>query len=90
MQKRLASAKGPLRGFDESTWERECLRIVTAGNRAKFEQNAELRAALLATAGKILVEASPMDAVWGIGLGVQEAQERDPGSWPGKNCLARR
>ena len=60
---------------------------MTAGNRAKFEQNAELRAALLATAGKILVEASPMDAVWGIGLGVQEAQERDPGSWPGKNLL---
>ena len=87
VQKRLASAKGPLRGFDESTWERECLRIVTAGNRAKYEQNAELRAALLATAGKHLVEASPMDAIWGIGLGAQEALERDPASWPGKNLL---
>ena len=55
--KRLASAKGPLRNFDESTWERQCLRIVTAGNRAKFEQNAELKATLLATVGKFLVEA---------------------------------
>mmetsp|Transcript_38543 Transcript_38543/g.114507 ORF Transcript_38543/g.114507 Transcript_38543/m.114507 type:complete len:227 (+) Transcript_38543:958-1638(+) len=69
VQKRLASAKGTLRNFDESTWERESLRIVTAGNRAKFEQNAELKAVLLATAGKLLVEASPMDAIWGIGLG---------------------
>ena len=87
VQKRLASAKGTLRNFDESTWERESLRIVTAGNRAKFEQNAELKAVLLATAGKLLVEASPMDAIWGIGLGVQEALERDPATWPGKNLL---
>ena len=87
VQKRRAGAKGTLRNFDESTWERESLRIVTAGNRAKFEQNAELKAVMLATAGKLLVEASPMDAIWGIRLGVQEALERDPATWPGKNLL---
>ena len=89
VQKRLASARGPLRSFDEPTWERECQRIVAAGNRAKYRQNPELKAALLATAGKTLVEASPMDAIWGIGLGVQEALERDPSTWPGKNLLGR-
>jgi ribA/ribD-fused uncharacterized protein len=50
-----------VRGFDDTKWKRERERIVRDGNRAKFTQNAELRAQLVATRGTLLVEASPYD-----------------------------
>ena len=42
--------------------------IVIAGNVAKFSQNKRLAEFLLSTKQKILVEASPVDKIWGIGL----------------------
>src|SRR5262245_20959975 len=58
--------------FDNVVWERERVTIVKAGNRAKFTQNPELLATLLATKGTTLVEASPFDKIWGIGLGAND------------------
>src|SRR5215471_14062727 len=55
-----------VRNFVDATWKRERERIVLAGSRAKFTQNAELEAVLLATKGTTLVEASPYDRIWGI------------------------
>jgi len=78
-----------VRGFCDMVWERERLSIVIAGNRAKFMQNTELRTRLLATGQRQLVEASPQDGIWGIGLGVAEAQSIDPGQWPGQNLLGK-
>jgi ribA/ribD-fused uncharacterized protein len=57
-----------VRNFDDAMWKREREAIVMAGNRAKFTQNPELRDKLLATRGTTLVEASPHDRIWGIGL----------------------
>ena len=74
-------------GFDGAVWERERMRIVKAGNRAKFTQNEDLLAALLATAGTTLVEASPFDRIWGIGLGATDPRAKDPQQWKGKNLL---
>jgi ribA/ribD-fused uncharacterized protein len=73
--------------FDNVLWERERMNIVKAGNRAKFTQNAELLATLLATKGTTLVEASPFDKIWGIGLGANDPRARDPKQWKGKNLL---
>ena len=42
--------------------------VVVKGNIAKFSQNEKLLDFLLSTDDKILVEASPKDTVWGIGL----------------------
>jgi ribA/ribD-fused uncharacterized protein len=53
--------------FDEDQWKTHSSDIVRKGNLLKFTQNPELKALLLATGDKILVEASPYDKIWGIG-----------------------
>jgi ribA/ribD-fused uncharacterized protein len=76
-----------VRGFVEATWAAEREGIVYAGSRAKFTQNEDLRRALLATKKTLLVEASPFDRVWGIGLGADNPRIDDPRNWRGKNLL---
>lgn len=78
-----------VRGFDDGTWKREREGIVYAGNHAKFTQDEGLRAALLATAGTELVEASPMDRIWGIGLASSNPAALDRMKWRGLNLLGR-
>lgn len=74
-------------GFDGPTWERERLGIVVRGNRAKFGQDPARRSALLATGDKILVEASPIDRIWGVGLRADDPRVHDRGQWRGLNLL---
>jgi len=76
-----------VRGFSESTWLQCREEIVYDGNRAKFSQNSSLRAFLLTTRGAILVEASPVDLIWGIGLSQEDPRAKDVSSWPGLNLL---
>ena len=61
-----------VRGFDAAVWDRECFDIVVRGNVAKFGQNEPLRHYLLETGDKVLVEASPVDRIWGIGLAADD------------------
>jgi hypothetical protein len=74
--------------FDDKRWKQERETIVMAGNRAKFTQNAELRELLLAAKGT-LVEASPYDKIWGIGLAASDPRAQDPSQWKGQNLLGK-
>lgn len=76
-----------IRGFDEETWNREKGRIVFEGNLHKFAQNPELADFLFSTGDRVLVEASPDDSIWGIGLNEQMARSTAPDQWPGENLL---
>lgn len=76
-----------IKGFDPDTWDDCKLDIVTKGNRLKFNQNAPLLSRLMETGNKILVEASPYDAIWGIGLSANQAISMHPSQWPGSNLL---
>lgn len=76
-----------VKGFDQTVWEAECQRIVYEGNQAKFTQNEELLAALLATRGTTLVEASPDDRIWGVGLAEDNPRIRNRSTWRGTNWL---
>lgn len=76
-----------VRGFDQALWERERLAIVIRGNVAKFGQDPELRRALLATGDRLMVEASPLDKIWGVGLQADDPRVHDPQSWRGLNLL---
>jgi ribA/ribD-fused uncharacterized protein len=76
-----------VRGFDEAVWREHRYRIVVEGGLHKFGAHDELRAFLLATRGRVLVEASPLDRVWGIGLAADDERAADPASWRGLNLL---
>ncbi|MEM7249641.1 MAG: NADAR family protein, partial [Acidobacteriota bacterium] len=73
--------------FDDVRWKAERRDIVTAGNHAKFSQNARLRDFLLGTGRQVLVEASPMDRIWGIGMSAKDPRASDPRQWQGHNLL---
>jgi hypothetical protein len=84
------AAKGAgrkVRGFDEDTWSRHRYDLVVAANTAKFEQHQALGDFLLGTGEKILVEASPYDTVWGIGLSATQPEAGHPARWRGLNLL---
>jgi ribA/ribD-fused uncharacterized protein len=63
------AASRAVRGYCEQAWAVARFDLIVAGNLAKFRQNPELAAFLSATDRKVLVEASPRDRVWGIGIG---------------------
>lgn len=85
---REAKALGrKVRGFVEERWAERRFDLVVAGNVAKFGQNPELRDYLLATGGRVLVEASPRDRVWGIGMGASNDLATSPEHWRGLNLL---
>ena len=74
-------------GFVGAIWEGERYDVVFKGNEAKFSQNPHLREFLMSTGNKILVEASPKDTIWGIGLDEFNPDALDPRKWRGKNLL---
>lgn len=74
-------------GFDEQTWARARFDIVMAGNLEKFRQNPPLGDWLRTTGDLILVEASPRDAIWGIGMAATHPQVEDVSAWRGENLL---
>ena len=76
-----------VRRFDAATWATVRFDLVTRGNVAKFGQDPALRGHLLATGDAILVEASPTDRIWGIGLGRNDPRAADPATWRGRNLL---
>ncbi|MEW2167300.1 NADAR family protein [Streptomyces sp. NPDC007084] len=84
----LAKKAGRLvRGFDEAVWERERFGIVVEGSVHKFTAHDDLRAFLTGTGDRVLVEASPLDRVWGIGLAATDEAASDPHRWRGTNLL---
>ncbi|TQM78031.1 hypothetical protein FHX81_0280 [Saccharothrix saharensis] len=76
-----------VRGFTEDVWVAERLDVVVRANLAKFGAHDDLREFLLGTGDRVLVEASPVDRVWGIGLAADDERAADPARWPGLNLL---
>lgn len=76
-----------VRGYDDDVWRSARYGVVVKGNAAKFSQNEDLLQFLKGTAGKVLVEASPKDTVWGIGLDESHPDAINPARWHGENLL---
>ncbi len=96
MAGRILAAKSPaeakklgreIRGFEPERWEERKYEIVKTGNLHKFGQHQALAGFLLATNDRILVEASPVDTLWGIGLAADAADAGHPARWQGPNLL---
>jgi ribA/ribD-fused uncharacterized protein len=76
-----------VRGFEGALWNEVCRGIVYTGNLARFSQNPDHRDLLLATGMKTIVEASPVDRIWGVGLAPGDPRAADPSQWCGTNWL---
>lgn len=76
-----------VRNFNAYVWKKNCQEVVKKGNIAKFSQNPKLKEYLFGTGDKILVEASPKDIIWGIGLAEDAIEACNPCLWHGENLL---
>ncbi len=76
-----------VKGFDEEIWLQHRFDIVVKANLLKFSQNSDLKNYLLNTGERVLVEASPVDSIWGVGLAADNPLVESPESWQGLNLL---
>ncbi len=74
-------------GFDKDAWDSRSYEIVKRGSIAKFMQNPLLGSYLTSTGRRVLVEASPYDRIWGIGMNQAQAEAAGPAKWRGSNLL---
>jgi len=78
-----------VKNFDETIWRRKRCKVMRSVLRSKFYQNEELLDLLLDTDFDILVEASPTDRIWGIGLNISNAKRSKYKEWNGMNLLGK-
>jgi len=76
-----------VKGFDQAVWDANKFDLVVNANLAKFGSNDDLRDFLISTGKRVLVEASPVDKVWGIGLAQDNEAASNPNLWKGENLL---
>lgn len=76
-----------VKNFNVHKWESVARDIVYKGNYAKFTQDKKLLKVLLLTKGTTIVEASPYDKIWGIGLRKDDKRAQSRSTWQGKNWL---
>lgn len=75
--------------FDPIKWDNVKYDLMCIACYHKFKQNDKLKKALLATEDTLLVEASPTDAIWGIGMDVSHPDIDNPHMWKGQNLLGK-
>ncbi|RYD98959.1 MAG: NADAR family protein [Sphingobacteriales bacterium] len=73
--------------YEDTRWNEVKFEIVVQGNIHKFVQNKALSAYLMGTGDRVIVEASPVDPVWGIGLAQDSPGALHPDNWKGENLL---
>lgn len=83
--RRIKALGRTVRGYDEAVWRAQREQIVFAGCLAKFEQNQGMADELHRTRERELIEASPTDLIWGIGLGENDPRAEDKTQWKGLN-----
>jgi ribA/ribD-fused uncharacterized protein len=78
-----------VKGFNDTLWNQHKFDIMVKGLVLKFGQNECLKRQLVATGDKILVEGSPYDKIWGVGLHYEDALILDEKTWKGENLLGK-
>jgi ribA/ribD-fused uncharacterized protein len=73
--------------FNGPMWDRIAQDVVYRANLEKFSNDEEMKKYILATDDKEIVEASPYDKIWGIGLGEEDPRALDKAQWQGTNFL---
>lgn len=78
-----------IRNFNQQLWDKLKILVVAQGNYQKFLQNKELYSYLMSTSRRTLVEASPYDNIWGVGISQESDRILSEGNWTGKNLLGK-
>lgn len=78
-----------VRGFDTKKWLTAGYPFMVEINYAKYNQNLQLKELLLSTGDKTIVEASPYDNIWGIGIHWNDDNCLDESKWKGQNLLGK-
>lgn len=76
-----------VKNYDDKLWLANRYEIVKQGNYHKFSQNKALKTFLLNTKDRVLVEASPVDPIWGVGMASDHKDILNPEKWQGLNLL---
>ena len=78
-----------IKGYDDKSWT--CVRygFMVYVNYLKYSQNPQFAIELKNTGNKTLVEASPYDKIWGIGLGLDDTRIEEDVFWKGQNLLGK-
>ena len=76
-----------VKGFDEKTWEEDSWIYMYDACLKQFSSTPTLRYNLVGTKEKILVEGSPIDKIWGVGIHYEDDAILDEKNWTGKNKL---
>lgn len=76
-----------VKGFDQAAWSKEARDLVYPAIYAKFTQHEQLKQLILSTDSRWIVEASPYDTVWGIGMDYLDPNIETPSAWKGTNFL---
>lgn len=74
--------------FVEEVWVENRERIYKEVLLDKFSYS-KAKQVILSTADKTLVEASPYDKIWGIGLAASHPDAENPEKWKGLNLLGK-
>ena len=89
---KVAKALGrEVKNYDDKVWNEMRYKIMVDANKAKFGQNKELADLITSEEfkGKGMVEASPLDRVWGVGLTENDPLADDEKYWLGQNLLGK-
>ena len=86
MAKRLGRQ---VKNFDVQKWSEVSYQVMVDVNFAKYSQKPLLKDLLLSTGDKIIVEVSPYDKIWGIGLHWEDDDVLDESKWKGQNLLGK-
>lgn len=85
--KQVKAAGRNVKNFNQDIWDKVNVIWVTIGNYLKFTQHDNLKKLLTGTGTKVLIEASPLDKIWGVGLAPTSHLLKTPKNWKGENRL---
>lgn len=88
-QKRIKDSGREVKNYKEEVWSEKRISYVARGSYEKFSQNKDLKEILMATGDSIMVEASPYDKIWGIGMDQNDPRAKTPSRWLGLNLLGK-
>lgn len=86
-QKAIKDHGREVKNYVEAVWVEKRIPVVSVASREKYDQTPEYKKELMQHAGTKMVEASPYDKIWGIGLDQYKAAKIPEDKWPGLNLL---